>query len=196
MREAQYTILATVMGNNKNSGEVNATASNYNATLLVHCIYSSFGNNAGKGGFAGQQLTVTGFGNPNPGCNNGQGADAEPTTQKIFFIHVAEGFAQGATPVFAIFNPCGGGIDNTPPNQQMLANVLAAHPANALQNADPLCKLPASNAKPTTSASPSPGTQVEKLPGIDSGAPVIVSQWPVLVGLAGAAASVLGALIA
>ncbi|KNC99133.1 uncharacterized protein SPPG_05392 [Spizellomyces punctatus DAOM BR117] len=192
MTQAQYTILGTVVGNNANTPP--GSAQNYNATIAVQCIYASFGNNRGQGGFVGQQITVTGFGNPNQKCPNNMGADAIPNNSSIFFIYVASSVPQGGLPIFTVFNPCGGGIPYSPQNLQTLANSLAKFPQNAIAGA-PNCALPAPEATataPAGGATQTPGGNPLALPG--SAGYSAVPQWTLFGGIATIALAAMTAL--
>ncbi|KAI9091760.1 hypothetical protein DFS34DRAFT_634802 [Phlyctochytrium arcticum] len=200
MTQAQYTILGTVTNNNANSGQPGASAQNYNATVKVFCVYASFGNNKGTGAaFNGQEITVTGFGNPNARCPNNAGADAAVNTQNIFFVYVASMVAQGTIPVFTIFNPCGGGIPYNQDNLQTLSNALAPFPQNSLPQSGS-CALP-----PATVTTPAPGAQPTNAGNNGNGAAGLPPtgndargtwSWSPLTVLASVAAAAFGAVTA
>ncbi|TPX59539.1 hypothetical protein PhCBS80983_g02419 [Powellomyces hirtus] len=148
---AQYTVLGTVTANNANSSEPGASATNYNATMQIDCVYSSFGTNKGTGAnFINQSVKVINFGNPKAGCPNGLGANAIVGTQSIYFIAIANTVGQGAIPTFTVFNPCGGALENSKANQQIMADVLAKFPQNVIPGSPQCALLPAT--APTTTA--------------------------------------------
>ncbi|KAI9091245.1 hypothetical protein DFS34DRAFT_584595 [Phlyctochytrium arcticum] len=162
MTKSQYTILGTVVSNNMNDTTTAVrplpSSTNYNATIMVNCVYSSFSNNKGTGaGLAGQAITVTGFGNPRPSCPQSLGAVAEPGQSSIFFVYVSSMVAAGNIPLFTVFNPCGGGIPFSDTNLQTLSNILQKNPANAITGVNrgsANCTLPNPVIPPTTTAPP------------------------------------------
>ncbi|TPX62335.1 hypothetical protein PhCBS80983_g00449 [Powellomyces hirtus] len=157
---AQYTVLANVVSNNANSTDPGASPAAYNATVSVSCVYGSFGSGMGTGdGLVGQQVLVTGFGNPRNACPGRIGAEAPTNFTGIFFIYVANRVGQGQQPVYTVFNPCGGPIVNSPANLLNLQSVLDKNPTNRLLKGNCIFPTPApapavSGAGPTATAAP------------------------------------------
>ncbi|KAI8998378.1 hypothetical protein BC832DRAFT_231729 [Gaertneriomyces semiglobifer] len=203
MTEAHYTVLGTVVSTN--IGEivdgVTVDPSKYNATMTIDCVYSSAGKSKGTGaGLVGSNVLVAGFGDPNPLCPNNKGALATPGAPMMHFLHVASIVPNGELPVFSVFNPCGGAAEASAANFQLLSDVLAGVPTNAIQppnrGTKPECTLPTPTAKPTATTTPTTTTG-NKADDLGSGATdVVANKWmvggTVISGLMAAA----GALIA
>ncbi|KND00641.1 uncharacterized protein SPPG_03767 [Spizellomyces punctatus DAOM BR117] len=181
MTKAQYTVLGTITSNNANSTDPGASPANYNATMLIQCVYASFGNNKGTGAnMANNQLTVTGFGFPNPNCPPNTGAQAIVNSSSIYFIYVATSVPQGGMPIYTVFNPCGGGIPFSDENLNKLGAIVAKNPQNAIPPANQgnpaKCTLPTPTPVSTIAPTATGSNKPLELP---SNA-VVIPQWTVL----------------
>eukprot|EP00842_Homolaphlyctis_polyrhiza_P001427 jgi/Hompol1/2285/HPOL_002140-RA len=152
IKNAQYTGVGTIISNNLSAPGV--TPDNYNATVRIRCLWASFSTPASPGAglvgsSTGPDLLVANWGFPKPGCPANTGSQALVNTSKILFFYVAAPAPSGSSPdkaIFAVQDPCVGGLDYTPQNLQLIANVLAQNPQNAIpsQNSGPAsqCALP------------------------------------------------------
>ncbi|KAJ3260864.1 hypothetical protein HK103_007427 [Boothiomyces macroporosus] len=163
VKNAQYTFVGTVTSNTISSG---GSASNYNATLSVRCMFASFSSPPSSGeGLVGNTITVTGWGVPNPKCPNGLGAAANVQDTNIYFINVAQRPQAGQSAqniIYAVQDICVGGIPFNQANLQTISDVLAQNPGNAITGAaagtDAACTLPKSSVSSSSSTTGSSGT--------------------------------------
>ncbi|KAJ3281995.1 hypothetical protein HK104_011161 [Borealophlyctis nickersoniae] len=82
VQKSQYTVLGTVV-----SVTSNTTASDYNATVLIQCVYASVDPTVNTGAnIIGQQVLITGFGPARAGCPSNTGATVKVGTSYIFFL--------------------------------------------------------------------------------------------------------------
>lgn len=160
---AQYSVLGTVTASQQSP----TTASNYNATMRIDCMYASYSSPVSNVNLVGQSLLVANWGNPKQGCPAGRYAEAELNVQKVYFIYVARAGATPATAVYGINYICVGGIANSTANLQDMSNVLAASPQNSIASLNAgsaQCALPA----PAASATPGPSTDQGATTGNDA----------------------------
>jgi hypothetical protein len=157
---AQYTVVATVESTNQRTPPGNSL--NYNATLRVQCVYSSFSEPVSSGqNLAGKALLVANWGFPKDGCPPNTGSTATVGSTQIFFLYVAVPPAQGApaeSAVYSVQSICVGGVDYNSQNMQTLAKTIKRYPQNAIAEANrggSQCTLPAVPDEPTPTSSPS-----------------------------------------
>ncbi|KAI8908903.1 hypothetical protein EDD86DRAFT_232412 [Gorgonomyces haynaldii] len=156
---AQYTVLGRVTGTNLGDPQFpQATASNFNATVAIDCVFASFDSPPSSGiGLAGNSVTVTGWGSPKPGCPAGYGAPANINQTALYFFYVARPGTSPIANLYGVNYICVGGIPATQDNLTKLAQLLAQSPANAIapayKGSSPTCNLPA---LPTSTGAASP----------------------------------------
>ncbi|KAJ3009723.1 hypothetical protein HKX48_007777 [Thoreauomyces humboldtii] len=127
---AQYTVIATVASTTQST---TGTSADYNATLAISCVISSFGTGNGTGvALESANALVTGFGSPKTTCPGNIGADAVVGANPAFyFLFVGEAVGPTEQPFYSLFNPCGGSVAYSPANLAIVDTVLAAHPENS-----------------------------------------------------------------
>ncbi|KAI8897000.1 hypothetical protein BC833DRAFT_595331 [Globomyces pollinis-pini] len=146
IKNAQYTVLGTV--SNTFIDAPGATISRFNATLMVHCVWTSFSNPISSGeGIAGNSILVANWGKPKVGCPKGRGAEAPVGVTQIYFLNVAVRPKAGVLPkdmIYSVQAICVGGID--PSESTAVAKLMATSPKNRIdpanQGVDPRCQLP------------------------------------------------------
>lgn len=149
IQNAQFTVTGTVTDTNIGLPGSTASESNYNATLQIQCVFSSFSSPISTGvGLAGQKITVVGWGKPKAGCPNNQysGTSATLNQNQIYFLYVAKPGSSPTTNIYGINYICVGGVQISSENMQILSNVLSANPSNSVSSelkGDPnICGLP------------------------------------------------------
>jgi hypothetical protein len=139
MKNAQFTILGTILDNNfENPSYMNrGTATNYNATVAVQCVWGSFTNPPANGyGLVNSQILVTGFGNPRAGCPpTSSGSSANINSTQIMFVYYSYS-TWGSTAIYSLSSPCAGLVPYNSTNVQTVANVLASSTRNQITGAN------------------------------------------------------------
>ena len=135
-RSAQLTVLGTVVSNTL----TNSTASSYNATISISCVYSSFSFPPTRLVTPGTYL-VTNFGYPKAICGvKGGSSDALINQTKVFYLFISD--FTTSVPVLSVFDVCQGGSFPSNNTLQSISDVLfQATDNNRILNGQ--CTLPA-----------------------------------------------------
>ena len=196
IQNSQYTILGTVTDNNIGKTPY-ASTRNYNASIAVQCVWTSFTNPPATGfGLVDTIIPVMGYGRPYAGCPNADGSDAEVNSTQIFFIYLHTGALTGPS-LYAVSNPCAGSLPYTPENVQLVSNLVGADPSGKIaaqyRGTKPECTLPAPQPLSAGSvAGASKPKTVVNIPNPGAASGDLHYKWPTLGGVL---LGVLGVLI-
>ncbi|KAI9202121.1 uncharacterized protein BJ171DRAFT_515751 [Polychytrium aggregatum] len=165
--QAQYTILGYAVSTNIGAVGSTATASNYNATILVQCVYYSANlPSAQRTLKSGQSIAVAGFGAPNPRCPAGYpGSTVALNQSQIFFVYVAT-----STPsvIYGLFDICDSPLSTSYANLQAISNNIALNPDHSILDGGSNCALPSPSAAAVSSVSGTTGPTTMPLPGSEA----------------------------
>jgi hypothetical protein len=165
VRNAQYTILGTVVSNDQARWPV---GSSYNATIRVGCVFASNDPKLSNGaGLIGQDIAVENFGAASS-CPRSI-SEATVNATRIFHVFVR---SIGPPRVFSVVDICSGGRPNTPENLQALSTYLAANAQYAIEggNRGPAgtCSLPAPPSPSSSSIASAAPKPTESAPSKNS----------------------------
>ncbi|KAJ3320717.1 hypothetical protein HDU76_000235 [Blyttiomyces sp. JEL0837] len=146
IQSSQFTILGTVTKTNRYSDLApDASPENFNATIEVLCVYSTFfdASKTYRTLRSRQSVTVVNFGYPKPGCpSDFPGPRAEPNMTAMWFLYVWSTPMDGDV-YYSLHERCVGSVDASPENLQIMSNILAQNPkTSVLDGIEGQCKLP------------------------------------------------------
>jgi hypothetical protein len=143
---AQYTVLGTVLSTNLGDPTSRATPTQYNATMRIDCLWSSFSQPISSGaGLIGTSIVVTNWGSPKAGCPVGFDSKAELNVTKIYYIYVAKAGKSPAETIYGLNYVCVGGLSDSSEARLGIANVLQDYPSNDIRTSSETCQLPTPN---------------------------------------------------
>ena len=158
VKNAQYTLAATVLSTTQNS---TGNPANYNATLAVQCLWATGQPGTATGmGIQGSSILVTSFGSNKvrhaiftyyihsemfflniyltrhqSNCPRGSNAEAVVGNTRIYFIHVRSNLPRtGENIIYSIVDVCVGGQEYNEANLKAISNVLEAYPSNRIDD--------------------------------------------------------------